>query len=527
MCSREQRCSIVSVWISIAVVLALGCGASGHERPPASSRSGSNTGSNTRIGRPPASGERWLELSTPHFIVHTDSYPERAIVLAKQLEQIRAMLLGAAWPLARDPGGRTHVVIFARPSDFNRFSGTTGRVVGVSITRSGLERTIAFSPGAEGGVPRVAVHELVHDLSQWFFPLQPAWFAEGLAVYLENTRLDAASGQVVMGEPSAESLRWMRSVKFFASTQKLFGATSPHSDDPRDVMTYYVGSWFLVTYLMNGESEAFGRFQKRLHQLVPWRRAWDEAFDGMTTEALDAKLQAYARQGGNISVMSIDVELPVIEPRLRALSPAEAHGVRAMLASAGDPAVAEREMRAALALDPGELNALSVRFRASGSEAPEPRRSVAERAVSAHPDAGEAWFLKAMTAPDASSRQSALERAAALDRGHPGVALLAAEDALGRGAPAAALEQVRFALRRSALTPRMLGLYAAALEATGQCSEAMSVAQNASAMFDADCSLRHLDTDERQGCAEYVQSKVGSPSAPCRTAKRAARTSAH
>lgn len=167
---------------------------------------------------------------------------------------------------------------------------------------------------------------------------------------------------------------------------------------------------------------------------------------------------------------------------------------------------------------------MSVQFRASGADAPEPRRSIAERAVSAHPDAAEAWFLKATAAPDASARHAALERAAAVDRGHPGVALLAAEDALGRGTPALALEQVRFALRRSALTPRMLGLYAAALEATGRCSQAATVAQNASAMFGANCSLRHSETDERLGCAEYVQSKVGSP--PCRTAQRAARTRA-
>jgi hypothetical protein len=130
---------MVSVWISVALVLALGCGASGHERPSASSRSGSNTG----VGRAQASGERWLELSTPHFIVHTDSYPERAIVLAKQLEQIRAMLLAAAWPQAPDPGGRTRVVIFAKPADFKLYSGMGGTFVGVSITRSGFERTIA------------------------------------------------------------------------------------------------------------------------------------------------------------------------------------------------------------------------------------------------------------------------------------------------------------------------------------------------------------------------------------------------
>jgi hypothetical protein len=113
-----------------------------------------------------------------------------------------------------------------------------------------------------------------------------------MAVYLENTRLDASGDRAVMGEASEESLSWLNQVKVFATARKLFDTISPHSDDPRDATTFYVGSWFLVTYLMNGESEAFGRFQKRLHQLVPWRHAWDEAFDGMTTEVLDTKPRA-------------------------------------------------------------------------------------------------------------------------------------------------------------------------------------------------------------------------------------------
>jgi hypothetical protein len=465
---------------------------------------------------------RWLELQTPHFVVHTDSYPERALELARQMETARAMLLATAWPKARDPGGRTHVVIFATPADFQRYSGARGIIVGVSITGGAVDRTIAFSPGPDGGVPRTALHELAHDLSQWFLPLQPAWLAEGLAVYLENTRLDTSSGQVVMGEPSEMSLRWLKEAKFFASAERLFEATSPHSDDPREVGTFYAGSWFLVNYLLNGEAEAFGRFQKRLHQLVPWRRAWHESFAGMTPAEVDQKLLAYARQGGNISILSIDVQIPVIEPQLRALSLAEAHGVKALLASYGAPEVAAREMRAALELDPVELRALSVQFRMPEAGRSESRQRIAERAVTAHPRVGEAWLLQAMAAPDEGARRHALEQAAGLAPQHPGVALLLAEDAMGRGDAARALEQVRFALRRSALTPTMLGLYAAALEASGRCSEANAVAENASALFRTGCSLRAFGASEPIDCASYVQSRVGSPLASCKVPKRAA-----
>jgi hypothetical protein len=131
------------------------------------------------------------------------------------------------------------------------------------------------------------------------------------------------------------------------------------------VTTFYVGSWFLVTYLLNGEADAFGQFQKQLHRLVPWRRAWDESFAGMTTAELDQKL----------------------------------------LASAATPELAKREMQAALELDPNELNALSVQFRASDAEPPELRQRIAERATAAHPSSGEAWLLLALSTRARSTRR--------------------------------------------------------------------------------------------------------------------------
>lgn len=512
MGSRKPFRSSVRVVIGALVTLALGCGVSGPAQPPLAAATSRAAGA--------GEGERWLELETPHFIVHTSCYAERAVELAQQLEQTRAMLLRAAWPMARDPGGQTHVVIFAAPADFQRYSGLKGTVVGAAFTRGGGERIIAFSPGASGGVPRVAIHELAHDLSRWFLPLQPAWLAEGMAVYLENTRM-ASGGQVVMGEASEDSLRWMTDARFFASAQMLFATASPHSNDPRDATTFYAGSWFLVTYLLNNEGPAFSLFQKRLHQLVPWRRAWDEAFDGMTAASLDQKLSAYARRGGNIVTLNLELELPTVQPRLRLLSPAEMHGVKAELASLLRPDLAEQEARAALALDPDELRALSVQFRSIAGELSDHRQRIAERAVAAHPSAGEAWLLQATAASDRATQRRALERAAALDPSHPGVALRVAQAALERGDHAVALERVRFALRRSTLTPIMLGVYAAALEAAGRCVQAASVAENASALFGPDCRVSPRDTWEQVSCAAYVQSQLGSPGAPCKKHQRA------
>ena len=95
-------------------------------------------------------------------------------------------------------------MVFARQRELSRYAGRNNQ--GVVFTRPGFERLLAFSAGYGGDVPRVAVHELVHDISRWFLPLQPLWLAEGLAVYLEGIEIDRARGRVVMGGVASDSI---------------------------------------------------------------------------------------------------------------------------------------------------------------------------------------------------------------------------------------------------------------------------------------------------------------------------------
>src|SRR5687768_13431707 len=94
--------------------------------------------------------ERWLQLDTPHFAVSTDLNEQRARQLAQTLEDMRAALLALAWTNGRNPNTRTRVLVFARPSDFDRYAGLHASVAGVSVSRPGFERLLAFSPGPEG-----------------------------------------------------------------------------------------------------------------------------------------------------------------------------------------------------------------------------------------------------------------------------------------------------------------------------------------------------------------------------------------
>jgi hypothetical protein len=453
------RGSMMLPFVTAVVSLLVGCGASSFV-----------------TGRPKA--EPWVEVVTPHYVVATDLFESRARAIALELEDSRAALLAAAWPGAAGPPGRTRVLVFERQKDLYRYTGMNN--LGVVFTRAGFERLLAFTPGRRGGVPIVAKHEIAHDLSRWFLPVQPLWLAEGLALYLESIQLDRSNGRAVMGQLSPAVLGWLRTAGAQMSTSELFASRVVDSADPRDVAAFYAGSLSLVHYLLDKEPKGFGQFQRQLMRLTPWRRAWQASFPSLTHAELDRKRIAHFERGW-LSKVPVRVSLPVVTPMSRALTAAEVRGTRALLANASGIALGESEMRAALALDPYQLDALTVHFHSPESRPV--RTEVARRAVAAHPEDGEAWLLVALAATEPDDRRRALAEAARRAPHHPGVAELLAEQALADRNPRAALEHVRFAQQFAALA----GIH---------CADPRVLEQSAALAFERECMPPALSSSE-------------------------------
>jgi hypothetical protein len=443
--------------------------------------------------------------------------------MARSLEDARAALLASAWPGEKGPAGRTRVTVFARSTDFQRYTGVAGNVAGIAMTRPGFERWLAFSPGARNGIPQVAKHEIVHDLSQWFLPLQPPWLAEGLAEYLEGFRLDADRRNVVVGDVSSDQVAWLQQTKTLMSSTRLFAATAQHSSDWREGVSFYAGSWFLVFYLLNQRGEAFAQFQRSLTRLTPWKRAWEMAFPGLTQAQLDEDMIRYAEEG-KFSLVIEPFEPLDFEPVLRPLTPAQASGARALLASmlgrdAGN------ELDAALKSDPSELSALTVLFHSDAAKDPRDRQDIADRAVAAHPDDGEAWLLAAGAAPEGDARRRALERAFALAPHHPGVAWLLANEELRRGRPKRALELVRLAERRSGVVASMLAVHIGALLGVQRCEDAERLVQSGASLLAPACQMPHPTSGRSVPCAEFLRAAYDLSEPSCDAAAHAANAS--
>jgi len=450
-------------------------------------------------GRPDP--ELWSQVDTPHFTLATNMDPDAALDVARDLERTRAGMLAAAWDGGSSPRGRTRVVAFARHKELERYIGNA-TLSGLASRDSMQEPLIAFTPGRQSSVPDVIVHELAHDLSHWYMPLQPPWFAEGLAVYLETLRCAPESGLTTMGEPSSSSSEWLGRTGVFLRSSSLFAASTALHEDPRQQASFYASSWLLVHYLMDREAEAFGRFQLGLTRFTPWKQAWDDAFPGLRFSDLDDRVVAYARQG-HFLVLSGNVQLPNIEPHLQTLHSADVHGILARLSQQLAPEQSERELKEALRLDPNQLDALVTQYRTATGDAQ--RGEIARRAVAQHPESADAWLLAAATEPAGDTRYQALQRAEKLADAHPGVERLLAEEELRRGHARTALEHTGLALRRAWTTPELLAVHVAALAAEHECIAAEGLAISAENLLPADCQLRPSVGGEPLGCGELVR----------------------
>lgn len=444
-------------------------------------------------GSAPMQGSAWLQVRTTHFDLHTDLIEPAALDMAHALEESRAALLSVAWQGAPDPRGRTEVTVFASEDRYREYW-QRNSAVGLAQSLAGAERLIVafWEEERPHGLPLVAVHEIAHDLSDWFTPLQPAWYSEGMAQFLEGVEYDRAKRRAVLGGVPAPMVRVLQSYdRSAAGVEGLFTARDPHKGDDRATSRFYFTSWLLVHWLINRHGDPFRQFQSDLSRLVDWREAWSSRFPSLGPRELDARLEEYM-DGGRFDYISEEVEVPPFSPRLRVLSAAEGHGLSSWMASRlGASELAMQDMERALALDPNELNALRTRYRnLRGPSHAAARLSVARKLVRAHSQSAEAWLLLARSADSATERSSAIDQAQSLAPDHPGVLELLASRSLDARDNPAALVHSQILIRRTAPSIRIIILHLQALARNGRCDEARHFAHSVRA-DSPKCSVRH------------------------------------
>jgi hypothetical protein len=429
---------------------------------------------------PARGGPSWRELTSEHFDVRTDLDLETAIEAIHTLEEARTAMLDTVWGGAAGPPGRMAVIILGSLRELSTFVGRDAG--GDLILRHDLFPPTILVP-LTGDASRGAMkHELAHLLSRWFLPLQPDWYSEGVASFLETIRYDRGEGRAYLGEPKTryEAISAAGPTSILGAPQ-LFGDLPV---DMRERLRFYATSWTLVHYLFNHRNPAFVRFQHRLATFELPEEAWAAEFPDLTGDGLIRELTQYRRSGQYFRLaQAIAPWNGDIAQRLMADN--EVHALRAYLYAyvetpghRSDRVRARAEVAEALREDPATVAALALQFyllepRVGGWDDDTAGRELAKRALAGGDANWMAWLMVA----DAANRgdtvgRKAIERAWALAPHEP---VTLARMALLRASQNRWKEVVAFSSEAIGLgfaSPEVLLLHAAALDLAGECEGA-------------------------------------------------------
>lgn len=424
---------------------------------------------------PGRGGPTWRELTSEHFVVRSDLELDEVVEIVKTMEETRAAML-TWWGGRPGPVERTPVIALPR-REWGAFAGFA--YDGYYVRRPPFPGTvIAAGPALTRN--ETVKHELAHDLAFHFEPIEPTWYAEGVATFLETTRYDRETQYSFLGEPSETRLAFFQGRGQDRGPSPIEELLGPPPTDLFKLSRFYATSWLVTHYLLNQRPEAYQRFRRRINALEPGSAAFRAELPDLDSAGLYTVLASYL-SSGNYTVIRRTLRPWAGAPGSRILADAEVHALRAFLYSAvhipdegQDLAAMRAEVDEALVAASPPIEALSVAFYTPELKYRIGRRELATMAVKAHPESWMAWIMLADSSPEQQEPpgEDVLLRARGLAPDEPEVLVRLAEKRAAQGRWNVALALSDAALPAAANHPDIWLIYVAALWRTGQCDQA-------------------------------------------------------
>jgi len=474
---------------------------------------------------PAKGGAEWREYRSKHFLVQTDAARFKVELLVSRLESMHVLELQALLGEQAEIPGRLRVIAFANPALFTELAGKY-QIAGYYKASALGEPTIVLPiEGIETDAQTVA-HEVAHHLSKFLFVRQPAWFAEGLAEFVQTvadvgTNMEPAIGShIVRGardqrggvglvpRSMASALREARRVSFkelleWDGRDDLLGAS------------YHLYGWLLYHWLWNNRSKDLTAYQRRLSDGDDPEAAFRASFPDLdpknaaSAAKVDDALEQYRRSGRYMSYR-VDAKADVGFEDKGPIASADAH----MLAHDASRAWSEKEQLANLdeALAEDESQPLAIFGRALVDKSPALGRL--RKAVTIRPNDWRAWFLLGSAlGPETKDQQEvAYRKAASLNpesaRAQNNLAWVLVE----KGRAAEALPIASRALDLAPADPAIMDTLAVVAGRMGKCGEALVLGRRALSMV-----------PQSSAFAESLRKQIGEWESGCGAAAAPAR----
>ncbi|HEX7191595.1 MAG TPA: tetratricopeptide repeat protein [Thermoanaerobaculia bacterium] len=305
----------------------------------------------------PAENERWLRIVTPRFDIVSAAADYRTRDVARDLETL-ATALHELQPDSHAAAPRTRVVIFGRRRDAQPYFDTLmerekAKVGGLFVGRN--ERGVMLIDGSSSIEDRTPYHELIHSLLADRGPRPPLWVEEGLAEFYSNAEF--GRGEITFGFPIREHVNQIHSQPL-VPIRAVF-ATRYESEGALNTI-FYAESWAAVDSLIALNRREFPAFVADLIAGIDVEKALRTHY----RRTIDDMMNAVAMYAGfNHPIVTFRVAAPpphdVEPPRLLSRPDVLQHLGSVLAIVPGLESEAERHFRAALAIDPKYVRALT------------------------------------------------------------------------------------------------------------------------------------------------------------------------
>jgi Tfp pilus assembly protein PilF len=311
--------------------------------------------------------ESWIQVTSPHFVVATNSSEKQGRRVADQFERMRSVF-HAAFPKARIDSGAPIVVLAIKDEKGFRALEPEDYLAKGSLKLGGLflraadKNYVLMRLDAEGEHPYAVVyHEYTHLLLSKSEDFMPLWMNEGLAEFYQNT--DIHEKDASLGQPSTDDILWLRQNRLLPlATLFTVDHTSPYYHEETKGSVFYAESWALTHYIEINDFEA------KTHRMSDYLTLVSQQVDPVTAgtrafgdlKKLQQELENYIRQtsGFRYFKMATTTEVDDSAFKIQPLTTAQSDALRAdFLAYNRRMADAESLLDHVLLEDPNNVSA--------------------------------------------------------------------------------------------------------------------------------------------------------------------------
>ncbi len=365
---------------------------------------------------PGKGGPAWIELTSEHFTLWTDTVPARAHELIREMEHFRQAVVGVAFPNA-PATARAMVIAFRDDEELHKMLSDNTVLAYDVLPEAPWWQPVIILPAYSDYDPADtrSPHELTHLISHMVVRHQPRWLSEGIAEFFETLQIDPDKSTVIAGLAPRDGTRPSRMPSLVSASTLFAWQTQQAGKAERQL---YGTAWALFTFLTNEHRAELVHYLELLaamgdttNDLTPKQleRAWDEAFPSLPVATLDTPLRQWLVRGSHM-VFQFNIQLregPVAE---HTLTDADVYAMRAWLFWHDDQKRSQRaNLLAALEADPTNVLARVISSQLGDTSL---TAAVARTMVAAHADDWRAWWL-ASTAISAEHGNEAEAEAAA------------------------------------------------------------------------------------------------------------------